>query len=237
MAATFDSRRTALVVETECGAAAGVVGSTAPIPPIAGVAMKIVMLAAMLVIPAIAMQTAEAKGAITLIEIAEHKQVLVTLSGANAAGQFTIWSGPGTSAGPPGGPREMTTSERDFADWRAGPVEAPRHVRSFEVRFYCAAVAWNAAIPAAPRSCYGVRYAIDEDTAEGHIQIPPADDPTFPLKEQALVRGVEGRWFRASRRWEEAVRAPLDAATARADLERASIYRHPVRVVPLAGKR
>jgi hypothetical protein len=198
--------------------------------------MKIAVLAAMLVIPALAMQTAEAKGAITRIEISERKQPLLTLSGEDSAGQFTIWSGPGTLAGPPEGPREMTTSERDFADWRAGPVDAPRAARTFEVRFYCAANARSeAAAPARP--CYGVRYAIDEDGAAGYIQIPPADDATFAMNLQSLVRGVEGRWFRASQRWESVVRAPLDSATARADLGRASIYRPDIRVVPLASER
>ncbi|HEU4592031.1 MAG TPA: hypothetical protein VFS13_14080 [Steroidobacteraceae bacterium] len=196
--------------------------------------MKIAMRAAMLVIPAIIMQTAAAKGAITRIEIAEGKQSLIVLTGEKSAGQFTIWSGPGTLAGPIDGVREMTTSERDFADWRAGPVEAPRNARTFEVRFYCATMPGSGRAAAPPRPCYGVRYAIDEDTAEGYIQIPPADDPTFPSNEQSIVRGVEGRWLRATQRWEDLVRARLDAATARADLERASIYRPPVRVVPLA---
>ena len=53
----------------------------------------VIILAAALAFPAIG----AAKGATTRIEIARGKHPLVTLTGEQSAGQFTIWSGPGTS--------------------------------------------------------------------------------------------------------------------------------------------
>ena len=52
-----------------------------------------VICAALLVIPAIG----AAKSETARIEILHGKRPFVTLAGADTAGQFTIWSGPGTS--------------------------------------------------------------------------------------------------------------------------------------------
>ena len=82
------------------------------------------------------------------------------------------------------------------------------------MRFYCAADE----APPTPTSpiyqCYGVHYAIDPKTRLGYIQIPRADDAEFPLARQALARGVEGSWFRASGLWEQRVRPQIEAALA-----------------------
>src|SRR5262245_624837 len=99
-----------------------------------------IVVAAVLALPAIA----HAKSETTRIEITRGKRALVTLTGEDAAGQFTIWSGPGTAAGPPGGPMQMTTSSRDFADWLGGAVEPPANLQVYQVRFYCAASGENA---------------------------------------------------------------------------------------------
>src|SRR4051812_33961467 len=80
-----------------------------------------------------------AHGETTRIEIASGKRPFVSLEGSATAGQFTIWSGPGTSVRLAGGAPSMTTSERDFADWAGGPVEPPTQLTVFKVRFFCAA--------------------------------------------------------------------------------------------------
>ena len=157
---------------------------------------------------------ATAKSETTRIEIAHKKRPFVTLSGPATAGQFTVWSGPGTAAGAPGEPGRMTTGEGDFADWTAGSVELPQHkLAIFNVRFFCAAQ------PEPPpevvpvntsHQCYGVRYAIDPETQQGYIQIPPERDKDFPKNTQTIYRGVEGRWYRSSARWEELVRPRIN---------------------------
>lgn len=160
---------------------------------------------ALCVLPALVL----AKGPTTRIEVGQGKRAIVVLAGEESAGQFTIWSGPGTSVTTAEG-TIVPTDERDFADWAAGPVEAPRGLAVYSVRFYCAADApGHEAIPS--NQCYGVRYAVAPD-GRGFIQIPPAIDAEFPLNQQSIMRGVEGNWYRASARWDETIRPRLAAA-------------------------
>jgi len=158
---------------------------------------------------------ASAKSETTSIEIAHKKRPFVTLSGPATAGQFTIWSGPGTAAGPPGEQGQMTTGEGDIADWTAGSIELPqRKLAIFKVRFFCASQPEPppevSPEVATSHQCYGVRYAIDPETQQGYIQIPPERDKDFPRNTQTIYRGVEGRWFRSSARWEEVVRPRIN---------------------------
>ena len=182
-----------------------------------------ILIAALFAMPA----PAAAKSETARIEIAKGKQTLVTLAGEEAAGQFTIWSGPGTSAGPPEGPGQMTTSARDIADWLAGSVQPPRKLQVYEVRFYCAARGENARESVPSSLCYGVRYAIDRRSGQGYIQIPAAGDALFPDNTRTIYRGVEGSWFRSSARWEELVRPQVDAALTSASREETRRYEQP----------
>jgi hypothetical protein len=177
---------------------------------------------------------AAAKSETTRIEIAHKKKPFVTLNGPATAGQFTIWSGPGTSAGPPGAAGAMTTGEGDIADWVAGPVEPPARLAVFKVRFFCAALQEPGdAQPDVPPShqCYGVRYAIDPRTQQGYIQIPPQGDRDFPKNTQTIYRGVEGRWYRSSARWEELVRPRINESLEVRPLDY-YIYQPPVYTPP-----
>ena len=168
--------------------------------------MKLAFLAAawplLLALP----QTGAAKGETARIEISKGKRPFLTLSGQESAGQFTIWNGPGTSsAGAPPG-------ERDFADWSIGAVEPPQGLRVYTVRFFCAALGETPKESVPSSLCYGVRYGIDPDSGLGYIQIPPEGDRDFPGNTRTIYRGVEGRWFLSSERWEELVRPKLEAA-------------------------
>lgn len=154
---------------------------------------------------------AGAKSETTRIEVAHGKRPFVTLNGPATAGQFTIWSGPGTSAGPPGEPGQMTTSDLDIADWAAGSVELPKgKLAVFKVRFFCAAQLEEQPAVTPSHQCYGVRYAIDPQTQQGYIQIPPEKDRDFPKNTQTIYRGVEGKWYHSSARWEELVRPRIN---------------------------
>jgi len=154
---------------------------------------------------------AAAKSETTRIEVAHGKRPFVTLDGPATAGQFTIWSGPGTSSDPEAGPGQMTTGEGDIADWTAGSVELPQgKLAVFKVRFFCAALQDEQPVVTPSHQCYGVRYAIDPQTQQGYIQIPPERDKDFPDNTRTIYRGVEGRWYRSSARWEELVRPRID---------------------------
>ncbi|HET8696235.1 MAG TPA: hypothetical protein VFO94_02040, partial [Gammaproteobacteria bacterium] len=133
-------------------------------------------LIALLALPAIA----NAKGETTRIEIARGAATVLELE-AEAARDFTIWSGPGTGWRMADGSLEMGVTPLDYADWTAGPVTPPAKLVVYDVRFYCAARPGARGEAVRDMFCYGVRYAIDPQTGAGYFQIPPSDDPEFPL--------------------------------------------------------
>jgi hypothetical protein len=166
--------------------------------------MRVAILAAALPVFLVWPELGAAKGDTARVEIGKGRRPFLTLSGEDSAGRFTIWSGPGTSS--------VTNGERDFADWNAGPVDPPRSLRVYKVRFYCAALGETPRETVPSSLCYGVRYGIDTDSGQGYIQVPPERDRDFPDNTRTIYRGIEGRWFRSSARWEELVRPQLDAA-------------------------
>ena len=169
------------------------------------------MLRAAIFLLALLPAAVDAKGETTRIEIASGKRPFVTLEGADTAGQFTIWSGPGTHSTQSSGAELPSTSRADIADWEGGPVEPPTQLAVFKVRFFCAAE--QEPQPSVPTShqCYGVYYAIDPETGAAFVRIPPARDREFPDNAQTIYRGVEGSWYRASAHWEALVRPQIDA--------------------------
>ena len=169
------------------------------------------ILAALIALPIVS----NAKTDTARIEITRGGRTVLTLVGPESAGKFTIWSGPGTGAVQSDGSLLMSTSERDYADWNAGEVQPPEKLTVYQVRFYCETPRWQAAELGPVQLCYGVRYAVDPKTGNGYIQIPPEDDKEFPFGKQKIARGVEGRWYRSSKRWEKLVRPQIDAARAR----------------------
>jgi len=166
-----------------------------------------VIFVALLVVPAIC----AAKRETARIEILHGKRPFVTLTGADTAGQFTIWSGPGTEVVAEDGTVSTPNHPGDIANWESGTVQLPRDVKVYKVRFYCAAGEAAAREAGPSHLCYGVRYAIASD-GQGFIQIPAANDKDFRGNTQSIYRGVEGSWFRASARWEALVRPRIDEA-------------------------
>jgi hypothetical protein len=169
--------------------------------------MKATIAVALLVLPALC----AAKSETTRIEISKGRRALVTLEGPETAGAFTIWNGPLTRAGAPGDLRPTGPGPKDFFDWEAGAVEPPRGVKALTVRFYCAARGETPRELATSHLCYGVRYVPDPDGEGGYIQIPAMRDRQFPMN-TAIGHGVEGSWFRSTKRWEEVVRPRIEAA-------------------------
>ncbi len=181
--------------------------------------MKALVFIAMLALPLASF----AKSETARIEIARGKHALVTLEGPQEAGQFTIWSGPGTYVSSADGTTSMDLS-RAFADWLGGPVAPPRDLEVYSVRFYCAAAGENARESKPSHMCYGVRYGYDPAGERGYIQIPPMRDREFPENVRSIYRGVEGSWYRASEAWEATMRRHMVAARA-AEAQRGSNYR------------
>jgi len=155
-----------------------------------------------------------AKSQVTRIEVSllsatGGKAPLVSIE-APAAGEFTVWSGPGTGITSNGETR-VDYNDGDIADWKRGAVKAPSQGPIYNVAFLC-----EACEPAREETwrCYGVRYAHGKRGAPGLIQIPAAGDPEFPGNLKTIYRGVEGQWFRASPKWEEVVRGRIQGALA-----------------------
>jgi hypothetical protein len=151
-----------------------------------------------------------AKSQVIRIDVMRGKAPLASIE-APLAGEFTIWSGPGTQV-TTGGETRAGSSDGDIADWQHGAVPAPPAGRAvYDVVFLCEAC--EPARGAAWR-CYGVRYAPGGPGAPGLIQIPAAGDPDFPGNLKTIYRGVEGQWFRASPRWEAIVRERIQGLSA-----------------------
>jgi hypothetical protein len=210
----------AAVRNRRCGVT---IGRTDTRYPARGQKMRIAATcAALLLVPVLGL----AKGQTARIEILHGKKAFVTLSGKEEAGQFTIWSGPGTSMTAADGTVSTPTSSRDFADWQSGVQQLPRDSKVYKVRFYCAAPDEPVNDKTPTHLCYGVRYAISREGA-GFIQIPAANDKEFKGNTQSIYRGVEGSWFRASPQWEALVRPRIDEALTAAPV---SYYQQPIYV-------
>jgi hypothetical protein len=150
-----------------------------------------------------------AKSPLARIEISRGADLVASIEGETAR-EFTIWSGPGTSV-TADGVTAMSLTPGDIADWKLGAVAPPENAAALTVAFHCEACepartgAWR---------CYGVRYLPGANGAPGLIQIPAAGDREFPGNLQTIYRGVEGRWFRASEKWERLVGSRVAAAPA-----------------------
>jgi len=166
-----------------------------------------VILAALLTLPVLA----SAKGPNTQIDVKLNGVRLVAITAPEVLGRLTFWSGPGTSAGPATGPREMSTSPADLADWLGGAVAPPKGLAIYDVTFYCK----RRSSPADGVPCYEVRYAKPSGPEPGFILIPGEDLPAYRSNISTIYRGVEGSWFRASARWEAVIRPAIDSANYR----------------------
>lgn len=161
----------------------------------------------LLVLPASALLSA--KG--TTVRIAINGGRLLTpveISQPQVVEQFNIWSGPGTRSGlrdPATGEWRMTEGTEGFiVDWRAGEIaRMPDGLERYEVSFF---VKYHGSSD--ERLAYVVLYAHDPTRNEGYVLLPGHEDERFRLNTRAIVRGVEGKWLRASPAW-QAVAAPL----------------------------
>ncbi len=112
------------------------------------------------------------------------------------AGRFHVWTGPGTS---PNAPQGL------IVDWAAGPVSPPTAQPIYRVAFETTR---------ADPNTYTVFYTIDPATNRGFVFVPGPGHPAYRDNTWLILRGVEGKWFRAWKEW-ESVAHPLLAESPR----------------------
>lgn len=141
-----------------------------------------------------------AKGVTTRITITDNRPgQAISITEPATLAAFNVWSGRGTFSGPSG--HEIEGTEGFIIDWPAGPVASrPSGLRQYEVQFYV-----RSRNAGADQLAYVVLYEANPSLSEGFVYLPGKSDQTYRLNVQAISRGVEGNWFRASRSWQNVV--------------------------------
>jgi hypothetical protein len=113
--------------------------------------------------------------------------------------EFLVWAGAGTAVN--GTP--SSEANAFIINWAQGPVvERPPGLQRYQVSFY-------AKLPA-ERRIYVVFYEYDPATGRGYVYLPAKADKWYALNVSTILRGVERKWFRAWKAWDE-VAGPLVA--------------------------
>ncbi len=97
---------------------------------------------------------------------------------------FNVWSGPGTSS---------NEAKALNVDWSRGVANPPNELENYEVSFVTSR---------SDPSTYVVRYAVDPATKIGYVYIPGKSDAGYADNVFLIYRGIEGKWFYASRDWQ-----------------------------------
>jgi hypothetical protein len=142
----------------------------------------------MAVIGALLPIVAWTKADVSRIEIRSGARVH-TIASADLARRLSIWNGPGTSSD--------RTGPQTLADWSAGGVEPPAGLTAARVTVFCSRESGKAA------PCHVVDYAYDARSRRGYIYLPASGEDGYQLNVRHVLRGVEGRWFRSTREWDE----------------------------------
>ena len=119
--------------------------------------------------------------------------VPIEITDAKTLANFWVWGGPGS------GPYK---TQSFIVDWARPVAPPPSSFVRYTVHFYGAAKASQ------DRLIYVVHYAYDPSTRHGYVYIPGKKDKGYQLNVSAILRGVEGNWFRAWNLW-DATAAPL----------------------------
>ena len=112
----------------------------------------------------------------------------IEISDAAVIRRFDIWTGPGTT---------NRLDEGLNVDWARPVADLPKGCQLFEVAF-------EVAFTTGPRlRRYVVIYALDPSSHHGYVYIPGRDDPPYRDNVALILRGTEGKWFRALGVWEK----------------------------------
>jgi hypothetical protein len=114
--------------------------------------------------------------------------------------QFNVWAGRGTRM------NGVEGNDGFIIDWRAGAVSDPAGGPEYTVSFF---VTRNGN----EQLAYKVVYR--RDRSGGFVYLPGSGHEWYRLNVRAIFRGCEGRWFRATTAWEQAVDRVIASNTAR----------------------
>jgi hypothetical protein len=148
---------------------------------------------------------ASAKGDTTKITISGTRLANpIEITDPNIVKEFRVWTGPGTN-GCLGGSNCVEGTEGFIVDWSSGAVlQRPNGLQHYEVSFYVT----EARVPDQPgpeHLAYVVSYEYDPAASQGYVYVPGKGDQWFTLNVASIYRRLEGRWFRATRAWQDAV--------------------------------
>ena len=105
-------------------------------------------------------------------------------------GRFEVWSGAGLS------------KHGFIIEWSDGAVaRVPAKLELYDVSFHVN----HQDKPMA----YVVTYAYDPATGAGYVYLPGRSEKHYATNTYLIYRGVEGRWFRATRDWNSFARSLL----------------------------
>jgi len=111
---------------------------------------------------------------------------------------FNVWSGPGTRV------NGVEGREGFIVDWASGAVsDRPDALREFEVSFYVR-YANRRFEDQTDQLAYVVFYSVDPTTGQGYVYLPGRGHAHYVLNTRAILRGREGKWFRATAAWQRA---------------------------------
>jgi hypothetical protein len=118
--------------------------------------------------------------------------------------QFQVWTGPGTAVCIGGRGNCVEGTEGFIVDWSSNVAERRGGLPHYEVSFYVI----DNRLPGQPGSehlAYVVAYEYDAAASQGYVYVPGKGDRWYALNSASIYRGREGKWFRATRAWQDAV--------------------------------
>ena len=148
-----------------------------------------------------------AKGETTKITISGGTLAApVEMHDASVVKSFQIWSGPGTQQCFNGRENCIEGAGTFIVDWASGEVtQRPPGLPHYEIAFYVTDSRFADQPPSPERLAYVVDYEYDAASAQGYVYLPGKNDPHWQLNVASIYRGREGRWYRATKAWLDAV--------------------------------
>jgi len=137
-----------------------------------------------------------AKIPVTKITITADGKAPIDITDPKTVSYFRVWSGPGTSS---------VEKQSFIVDWTHRCGAPPANLQRYRVRFY----------GRDDRLIYTVDYVVDGSSQGGYVYLPGKSDDAYPANTGAILRGVEGNWFRAWTAWDEVAIPAIKGAHAK----------------------
>ena len=114
---------------------------------------------------------------------------------------FTPWAGPGVII------NGIKQTDGFIIDWKQGPLSGrPGDLQRYEVAFY--GKLYGPLEGAKEELVHVVIYEYDPLVGRGYVYLPGKTDEQYRLNSSKMLHdGLEGNWFRATRAWDDFVKA------------------------------